>query len=115
MDRTGIETSLVTPSSENIEAQKRNDIFVVYDDSPEFEVFEKKSNIGLASMQYHIVMYLLKVSETDGHRAGKLIHKGSNPISLRLRWGLGGNRKFPSKTQKEIAFIGNCMVRKCQP
>ena len=103
MDRTGIETSLVTPSSENIEAQKQNDIFVLYDDSPEFEVLEKKSNIGLASMQYHIVMYLLKVSETDGHRAGKLIHKGSNPISLRLRWGFGREQKIPRENTK-----GNC-------
>ena len=104
MDRTGIETSLVTPRSGNIEAQKRNDIFVVYDDSPEFEVFEKKSNIGLASMQYHIVMYLLKVSATDGHRAGKLIHKGSNPISLRLRWGFGREQKIPTQNTK-----GNCI------
>ena len=104
MDRTGIETNLVTPRSGNIEAQKRNDIFVVYDDSPEFEVFEKKSNIGLASMQYHIVMYLLKVSETDGHRAGKQIHKGSNPLSLRLRWGFGREQKIRRENTK-----GNCI------
>ena len=101
MDHLLIENSIVTPTTQNLESQARNDIFVEYQSSSTFDTIQAGSTIGLHSFHAHLTTYMMTIKNIDQSRAGERIQQNDPTyLSTRVRFGFGREQKVPDDQTK---------------
>ena len=101
MDNLGIENSIVTPTMQNKESQRRNDIFVEYPSSSTFDSICAGTTIGLHSFHDQLITYMMTIDNIDPSRAGERIHPNeSTYVNTNILFGFGREQKIPNNPSK---------------